>query len=59
MKRSLNLFLEANQMSLTSEPKKVVLCRNQKKLLDTFLEHNAITKDEYDISCAFIERGGI
>lgn len=35
---------------LTREEKKKQLYLNQKKLLDTFLEHHAITQAQYDKS---------
>ena len=36
--------------SLSPEEKKKALYLKQKRLLDTFLEHNAITKAQYDKS---------
>ena len=36
--------------NLTPEEKKAELYRKQKKLLDTFLEKNAITRSQYDKS---------
>ena len=36
--------------SLTPKEKKVELFKRQKNLLDTFLEKNAISKDQYDKS---------
>ena len=35
---------------LTYEEKQLELFNRQKKLLDTFLEHHAITKEQYDKS---------
>lgn len=37
-------------MALTEHEKKKKLYRDQKKLLDTFLEHGAISKAQYDKS---------
>ena len=36
--------------SLTPEEKKIVLFMRQKQTMDLFLERNAISKDQYDIS---------
>lgn len=45
---------------LSPEQKKKQLYLNQKKLLDTFLEHHAISKEQYDKSLGdLIEKMGI
>ncbi len=41
---------EVNWETLSPEEKKVQLYLNQKKLLDTFLEHHAISQAQYDKS---------
>ena len=41
---------QKNWDSLSPEEKKKALYLKQKRLLDTFLEHNAITKAQYDKS---------
>ena len=42
--------IENDRSSLSREEKKTQLFRKQKELLDTFLEHHAISQEQYNKS---------
>ncbi len=48
--RNVGTFVQADWDSLSDEDKRRQLYINEKELLDTFLEHHAISREQHDKS---------